>query len=126
MKKENGIAGVDIIIAIIAVMIFSTLILTLITNNAKESVKSAKETIAMIYMTEFFENISIAGYDEITQDNINKFIPEGVEGNYQVQINVEDNIYGDEDIIKKIQLTLTYEINNRTYEYSMEKLKVRG
>ena len=125
MKKNNGIAGVDIAIAIVAVMIFSTLMLTLIINNSKETVKTAKETIAMIYMTEFFENISIAEYDEVTQENINKFIPEGVEKNYEVQIDVEDNIGANEDIIKRVQLTLRYEIGNRKYECSMEKLKVR-
>ena len=125
MKEDKGIAGVDIAIAIVAVMIFSTLILTLIINNSKETVKTAKETIAMIYMTEFFENISIAEYDEVTQENINKFIPEGVEKNYEVQINVEDNIGANEDIIKKVQLTLRYDIGNKKYECSMEKLKVR-
>ena len=126
MKKENGLAGIDIVIAIVAVMIFSTLILILIINNGKASVKTVKETMAMIYMTEFFENISIANYDEVTQDNVNRFIPEGVEEKYQVKIEVEDNIVGNEDIIKKVQFTLTYEIGNTTYECSMEKLKVRG
>ena len=106
MKKNNGIAGVDIAIAIVAVMIFSTLMLTLIINNSKETVKTAKETIAMIYMTEFFENISIAEYDEVTQENINKFIPEGVEKNYEVQIDVEDNIGANEDIIKRLNVSV--------------------
>lgn len=127
MKKDKALAGIDMIIAIIVVIIFSTLILSLITNNALENVKTAKESMAMIYITEIFENIAIEKYENVTEDNINKFIPEqALLDNYRVEMKIEENIKEiPEDIIKKVTITLFYEINEKEYQYSMERLKIR-
>lgn len=127
MKKDKALAGIDMIIAVIVVIIFSTLILSLITNNALENVKTAKESMAMIYITEIFENIAIEKYENVTEDNINKFIPEqALIDNYRVEMKIEENINEiPEDIIKKVTITLFYEINEKEYQYSMERLKIR-
>ena len=127
MKKDKALAGIDMIIAIIVVIIFSTLILSLITNNALENVKTAKESMAMIYITEIFENIAIEKYENVTEDNINRFIPEQVLlDNYRVEMRIEENNNDiPEDIIKKVNITLFYEINEKEYQYSMERLKIR-
>ena len=127
MKKDKALAGIDMIIAVIVVIIFSTLILSLITNNALENVKTAKESMAMIYITEIFENIAIEKYENVTEDNINKFIPEqALLDNYRVEMKIEENINEiSEDIIKKVTITLFYEINEKEYQYSMERLKIR-
>lgn len=127
MKKDKALAGIDMIIAIIVVIIFSTLILSLITNNALENVKTAKESMAMIYITEIFENIAIEKYENVTEDNINKFIPEqALLDNYRVEMKIEENINEiPEDIIKKVTITLFYKINEKEYQYSMERLKIR-
>lgn len=127
MKEEKALAGIDMIIAVIVVIIFSTLILSLITNNALENVKTAKETMAMIYITEIFENIAIEEYEDVTEDNINKLVPEQVMlDGYRVEFKIEENFNKiPEDIIKKVNVTLFYEINEKEYKYSMERLKVR-
>ena len=127
MKKDKALAGIDMIIAIIVVIIFSTLLLSLITNNALENVKTAKESMAMIYITEIFENIAIEKYENVTEDNINRFIPEQVLlDNYRVEMRIEENNNDiPEDIIKKVNITLFYEINEKEYQYSMERLKIR-
>lgn len=127
MKEEKALAGIDMIIAVIVVIIFSTLILSLITNNALENVKTAKETMAMIYITEIFENIAIEEYEDVTEDNINKLVPEHVMlDGYRVEFKIEENFNKiPEDIIKKVNVTLFYEINEKEYKYSMERLKVR-
>ena len=64
IKEENALAGIDMVIAIVIVIIFSVIILTLITNNALENLKTAKETMAMICITQIFENIGIQSYDD--------------------------------------------------------------
>lgn len=128
MKKNNALAGIDIIIAVVAIIIFSTLILSLITTNVTGNVKIAKETIAMIYMTEIFENIGTADYGNVTESNIDKFIPSNVSGDYEVEFKVTEhkpNSEADGEIMKKIELTLKYKIGDKTYECSMERLKAR-
>lgn len=123
MKKNNALAGIDIVIAVVAIIIFSTLILSLITTNVTGNVKIARETIATIYMTEIFEKIGLADYDDVTKERSKEFIPENVSGDYNVEFYVTK--HGKEDILKKVKLTLKYEIGGKTYECSMERLKAR-
>lgn len=127
-RKDTGLAGTDMVIAIIAIIIFSTLILSLIVNNSIENMKVAKETMAMIYITEIFENIGIADYNTVSEENIDNFVPQEVLKNYKVDVTINnkfDEIEEQQDIIKKIKVTLTYNIGNKTYTSSMERLKIR-
>lgn len=127
-KKESGLAGIDIIIAIIAVTIFSTLIISLMYSNVVENIKLKKETLAMIYITEIFENIGIETYDNITQENINNLVPSEVNDLYQVEMTITnqlEDVNNNEDIIKKVQVTLTYVIDNKTYTCTMERMKIK-
>lgn len=127
IKKNTGLAGIDVVIAVIAVIIFTTLILAIMSSNAKESVKIAKETMAMVYITEIFENIGIADFDEVTEENKENFIPDEVKKNYNVELVVKEDFEEIEEtkekIIKKIELKLTYQIGNKTYSCSAERLK---
>ena len=141
-KKDKGIAGVDIVIAVVALMLFSTLILSLIYNNVAENVKLKKETLAMIYITEIFENVGIESYENLENgtyenigenndiDNINikNLIPEDAKKQYRVDLLITDeleDVETTEDIIKKIVVTLTYGINNKNYTCSMERMKIK-
>lgn len=140
MRKENGLAGIDIIIATIALMLFSTLIVSMMYSNVMENVKLKKETLAMIYITEIFENIGIEDYSNLENgsyenigensyaDVIENIVPEEAKDEYQIDILITDeleNVAENEDIMKKIEVTLTYEINNKKYTYSMERMKVK-
>ena len=128
VKKDNGLVGVDMIIAIIAITIFSTLIVSLMYNNAIENVKLKKETLAMIYITETFENIEIESYDNVTEDNISILVPEEAFNIYEVELNITnelDDVQSNEDIMKKIILKLSYEIDNKTYSCSMQRMKIK-
>lgn len=128
LKKDNALAGVDIVISVIVIIIFSGLILTLIQNNAMENLKLSKETMAMIYATEIFENIGIAKYDDVIEVKANDFIPKEALDNYTVDIKIDENleeIQEGQELIKKISLTLKYNIGNKEYDCYMERLKVR-
>lgn len=127
-KKDTGLAGTDMIIAIITIIIFSTFILSLMINNSIENMKIAKETMAMIYITQIFENIGIADYDTVSEKNTDNFIPEEALNNYKVDITIEDDfeeIEEQQDIIKKITLSLSYNVGNKTYTSSMERYKIK-
>lgn len=136
-KEENGLAGVDMIIAIVALMIFSTLIVALMYNNILENVKLKKETLAMIYITEIFENVGIESYqnlkvgeyEDITNifydENIRNLIPQDIEDSYKINLTITNQFESTEDIIKKISVTLIYNINDNEYICSMERMKIK-
>ena len=137
IKKEKGLAGVDMVIAIIAIMIFSTLIISVMYNNVLENVKLKKETLAMIYLTEIFENVGIEPYDSqayngigeeftsITQEN--SLVSQEILDRYNVEMAVTTNLEGvsENQILKKIKVRLTYVVGDKTYECSMERMKIK-
>ena len=128
IRKNNGIVGTDIVIAIIAAAIFSTLIISMIYNNVTQNVKLKKETLAMIYMTEFFENVGIANYDYINTTNVSNLIPEEAKNLFDIQVDVSDTFSGvpaDQYIMKKIQAVFKYEVGGNIYTCSMERLKIK-
>lgn len=128
VKKDNALAGIDMIIAVIAIFIFSVFIISLMSNNAIENIKLAKETLAMIHITEIFENVGIESFDNVTQENVDNLIPEEVKNNYEVEVIIQDEIEGiteEQNILKKVSATLTYEVANKKYTCSMERLKVK-
>lgn len=136
MKKNNGFIGVDMTIAIMAIIIFSGLIISFMYNNFLENIKIKKQALATIYLTETLENVGIANYDDITQENVNNgvinLLPTEIEDyNYQMKIEViTDGLFlpdtmGEENI-KKVRATIEYTIGNKNYQYSMERLKIKA
>lgn len=128
IKSEKALAGIDMIIAIIAISIFSTIIVTMMYNNTMENVKLKKESIAMIYMTEIFEKIGIESYDNVTEENVANFLPEGFSNEYKINVNIEkdfDDIDNSENIMKKVNVTITYKVADKEYSYSMQRIKAK-
>ena len=140
IKNENGLAGVDFVIATIAIIAFSTIIVFLMSNNVMENIKLKKETLAMIYITEILENVGIEDYSNLTNGNyedignnsyassIENLLPLNMAEGYKVDISITnelENVENNEDIIKKIVVTLTSSINVKDYTYSMERMKIK-
>ena len=141
IKKNNGLTSIDLVIAIIAITLFSTLIFSLMSYNVNENVKLTKETMAIIHLTEILENIGIESYENLSNGNhidlgVNQYdehieglVPDKVKENYKVDIFISDelnNVAENENIMKKIQVTLTYEVNNKQYAYSMQRMKMNS
>jgi len=137
LKEEKGLTGIDIAIMVIAVIIFSTLIFSLIYNNTMENMKLKKEALAMIYMTEIFENIAIEPYNSSAYNGLketyveiktpNVFVPKKIIDNYKVEMAVTTDLDGvtDNQILKKIKLKLTYKVGEKTYTCSMQRMKIK-
>ena len=123
-KNQNGFVGVDMAITIIAIVTFSTLIISLMYNNFLENAKIKKEALAMVYITETFENVGMAQFDEVTQESIDNLLPEDAKKYYTVNSSV-NLLENDEQIIKKISVTLSYDVGNKTYNVTMDRLKAK-
>ena len=127
IKDNKGFTQPDIVISIIAVMLFTTIILSVMINVKNSNAKLKAKSIANIYMTEILENIGIAQYEDVTEENKSKFIPEMTKA-FETQINVtkvSDEDSKKEDEIKKVEVKITYKIGNKTYEENAKRLKVK-
>ena len=77
---------------------------------------------------EFFENIGIASYNEITQENILNLLPKEVMDKYNVVVQVIDpvlDITDKKDIMKNVTVTLSYNVNGVEYSCTMQRIKVK-
>lgn len=135
IKKNNGFVAIDAVIAILAIMIFSIIIVYMIYNNFMANARIKLQALATIYLTETLENVGIAEYEDITQEKINDgqvdLVPEGVKNSsYNMEITIEEldglNEEQKEDqIIKKVKATISYELVNKNYQCSMERIKAK-
>lgn len=130
LKKESGFTGIDITIAIIAVVLFTSIILSLMYNVKYQNLKQVYKLTANIYLTETLENIGIADYDNVisTDSSINtELIPE-LSNMFTEKIDVEkisDQDNTKEDLVKKVTVTISYKIGNKTYEEVTQRLKIK-
>ena len=130
IKDNKGFVLTDMVLAIIAIMIFSILIVSLMYNNSLENLKIKREALATIYLTETLENIGIANYSEVTEENIENLIPaDAIEKKYNIELKIKDTELADtqktEDIIKKVTATISYKVGNKDYTLSMERTKIK-
>jgi type II secretory pathway pseudopilin PulG len=127
-KNNKGFIGIDIIISIIAIVLFSSLILALILNNSLKNVKLAKEAQATIYLTQTLENIGISKYINVSEYNSNKnynnCIPSDLKNGYKITIDIPEKI-GEKDIIQKITAHIEYSIGNKKYKQTMLRTKIK-
>lgn len=126
LKNEKGFTGIDISISIIAIIIFTSTILGLMYNVKMENLKMQSKLLANIYLTEALENIAIAEYDDVTSENSSIILdmPDAFNIKMDVtKISDEDGVK--EDIIKRVNVTISYKIGDKIYEESAERLKIR-
>ena len=132
MKKssQKGFIGIDMAVSLIAIMVFTTLILSLLTYNFIGNAKISREILALVYLTETMENIGIADYNEVIQENATIFVPEElIEKNYNMDIVITNELDLTEnennELIKKVIATISYDLGNKEYQYSMERIKIK-
>ena len=133
IKNNKGYVAIDMVIAIVGVIVFSGLIISLMYSNFLGNAKTKKEAIAVIYLTEIMENIGIATYEEVIQENIENLKPielteEPYKDVYEVNIDIEypnDENGQPIEFIKTITATISYTVGNKTYSNVLERVKIK-
>lgn len=128
IKNSKGFTQTDIVVAVVAIIFFTTLIVALMTNVKVQSAKLKGKLLANIYLTEALENVGILQYDYVTEENKDLIFPKMTDV-FTSQLSIskltdEDNTK-DEDVIKKVEVKITYKIGNKTYEETAQRLKVK-
>lgn len=133
LKNNKGYVAIDMAVAIIGIIVFSGLIISLMYSNFLENAKTKKETIAVIYLTELMENIGIATYEKVTQENIENLKPtdltkEPDKDIYEVNIQIGHPVDEKEEpveFIKTITAQISYTVGNKTYSNTLQRIKIK-
>lgn len=131
LKEKKGLTGIDIVLTVIIVILFTSIILSLMYNVKQQNLKQVYKQASNIYLTETLENIGIADYEDIietTSENNSELIPD-LPSMFYEKIEVEsiknEENPNKEDIIKKVTVTISYTIGNKTYETVAQRLKIK-
>lgn len=154
LKKENGIAASDALIAILIITLFTGIIASLLYNIYLSNASLKRMTKANGYLVDIFEYIDKAYYDEVSQDNLisyfNKkyyFKEDGITPNENVEVMAGNN---DEtintpfkviidiqnynqtegntdklDLVKEITIIVNYKLGNKNQEITGKRIKAR-
>ena len=145
IKNNKGYVAIDMAVAIIGIIVFSGLIISLMYSNFLGNARTKKEAIAVIYLTEFMENVGIARYEEVPLDSEKEIDIDGyqekIENLKPADLNKEPdkNIYElyveighphDEngkkiEFIKTITAKISYTVGNKTYSNTLERIKIK-
>lgn len=153
-NNENGFVGADIVVGLAILMMFIALITTIYVNTNHNAMSIQRTARATEIITNVFEKMDSVYYDEIplckdvtlkTEDNVLKAtlpnndnindlesilaginIPRGYEVNLQViKYNPESDSETQIDLVKKITITIKYNVSKKQEEILMNKIKSR-
>lgn len=124
LKSQNGFTMQDIIGACIMITLFVSTIATLMTYVYKTNMETSLTSRMTIYAVEILEDIDKISYEE-AQTKTGEYyrglfsIPEGFD------VNLDFNDYGEEDLIKIVNLRIAYTFQGKTNEFEVQKLKIK-
>ena len=124
LKKNNGFTGIDIALAVLIITIFMSVIPSLYINLYTSNVEILRREQALGYAISILEKTDELYYNEVNNETF-KVIEESnaeksiagidIARGYDVNINIETYKPedGDIDVVKTINLTLSYEVGNK-------------
>lgn len=129
LKSNKGFTMQDLIIACFVIIAFVGIITTLLYNVYKQKVEIELMSKMTIYSIEILEDIDKISYEEFKNKTVEDYrkqfsIPNG----FNLEISISDYGAGNtnvEDLIKIVNLKISYELNGNLNEYKVEKLKIK-
>lgn len=93
IKKENGFAGSDALIAVLIIVLFTGIIATIIYNIYLSNASIKRMGTSTKYITNIFENIDKAYYDDVTLTGLKNYINTNSDlfSTSENQINISSN-----------------------------------
>jgi len=135
LKKEKGITGIDISLAVLIITIFTGVITTLFYNVYTTSINIERESEATYIAVNILEYANLILYDEIlTTDNSlleqYKNSPNSIfiKNGYIVETKVSKHATtqnGKEDVIKNIEVKVKYKVGKKEEVLNIKTLKIK-
>ena len=128
LKSNSGFTMADLVAALAIFALFATVIGSMMFSAYKTNLQVKMSGASMHYATQILEDIDKISYDNVTNgmesSYISKFqIPSGFSLN--IQVSNYNQGTNKEDLVKKVKLTITYELLGNSESIDINKLKVK-
>ena len=129
--KENKAAmGVDIAVSLIVLSLFAGLIASMFVEIFYQNISIRMNAMAVNYAIIILEDTDRLPYAEVTTENLMGNIRERYLMSDNYTANIEVTNYSDidptkADIIKIVKVTISYELQDENYSFTVEKLKIK-
>lgn len=129
INSEKGFTMQDLLIACFIIIVFVGIISSLMYTVYKINLKTKLMSQMTVYAVKILENIDKISYEEVqtktAQEYKNEFsIPNGFDVQIQISNYIEDADSID-DVIKIVNLKLSYTFRNETEEFTVTRLKIK-
>lgn len=129
ISSNKGFTMQDLLIACFIIIAFVGIISSLMYTVYKTNIKARLMSQMTVYSVKILENIDKISYEEVqtktAQEYKNEFsIPDGFDVQIQIS-NYAENSNASNDVIKIINLKLSYRFGNETEEFAVTKLKIK-
>lgn len=131
IKNQKGIAATDGIIAVLIIMLFSSIIMVISYNIYLTSAFIKRNSQSTEYIVKIFEESEKLYYDDVTTQSLTAYKESlNISSGYNISIIVEkyedeETPEQEEDVLKIITIEITYKVANKEKEVKMTKLKTR-
>ncbi len=129
IKSNKGFTMQDLVIATLIITLFVGLISSLMYAVYNLNIRTNLSSQMATYAVQILEDIDKISYDEVSSDLAETYkskfsIPAGFDVNIEVS-NYGEGIENVQDIIKVVNLTISYELTNDTQQFSVQRLKIK-
>lgn len=130
IKSNRGVSITDLVIALIILSVFAGVIGNLLYQLAYNNASLRMSAIAADYAVKEAEYIDKIAYEDVQtlNEKITQINGEDVLDAFTIKLYVENYNNADEtkkDIIKKVTITVNYNILKDEKSYKIEKLKIK-
>ena len=128
IKSNSGFTMADLVVALSIFVIFTGIIGSLFYSAYKINMQVKMSGNAMYYAMQILEDIDKIPYDQVTNGMEESYISKySITSGFSLEIDVSNYNEGNskEDLIKKVKLTITYDLAGNTEEIVVNRLKVK-
>ena len=124
LKSNKAFTMQDLIVAFTILLLFTTVICGVVVAIYRVQAETKLNSIATLYAIQIMENIQRISYDEVQNGDLRNWradydIPD------RMSLNLEVEPYGEDDIIKNVKLTISYEFSGKTETITLEEFKAK-
>lgn len=124
LKSNKAFTMQDLIVAFTILLLFTTVICGVVVAIYRLQAETKLNSLATLYAIQIMENIQKISYDEVQNGDLRNWradydIPD------RMSLNLEVEPYGEDDIIKNVKLTISYEFSGKTETITLEEFKAK-
>lgn len=124
LKSNKGVTGIDIVVAVIIIVVFTGIVSTLMYNSYLIGLEILKSANASAYATIILEKVDEKAFEDVTDNFVDTLISNNeleLDSSYTVEFVKQDV----NEIIKKVDLNINYTVGNSNKTLSISKLKIK-